>query len=193
MFGTRKMMQDTTIRARGTVERNISVRTNFVVLGGDSARRDWSPACLGQQLVEVGSSTEGFGAPKGATVHWAAEAHGSGVRHACADCDPGSAQGASDSRMGALARGSDVLRTPGGEGVGSLSQNALHVLLSRSGTSAAVPGRKHCKGVRCEQLRPQLRDVRPRGSMMRNLVHRRLAGGPSAAGEDGPPAPLFKI
>ena len=31
--GTRKMMQDATIRAGGAVERNITVRTNFVVLG----------------------------------------------------------------------------------------------------------------------------------------------------------------
>ena len=33
VFGTRKMMQDATIRAGGTVERIITVRTNFVVLG----------------------------------------------------------------------------------------------------------------------------------------------------------------
>ena len=33
VFGTRKMMQDTTIRAGGTVERSITMRTNFVVLG----------------------------------------------------------------------------------------------------------------------------------------------------------------
>ncbi len=33
IFGTRKMMQDATIRAGGTVERNITMRTNFVVLG----------------------------------------------------------------------------------------------------------------------------------------------------------------
>ena len=33
VFGTRKMMQDATIRAGGTVERSITMRTNFVVLG----------------------------------------------------------------------------------------------------------------------------------------------------------------
>ena len=33
VFGTRKMMQDATIRAGGAVERNITMRTNFVVLG----------------------------------------------------------------------------------------------------------------------------------------------------------------
>ena len=32
-FGTRKMMQDATSRAGGTVERSITMRTNFVVLG----------------------------------------------------------------------------------------------------------------------------------------------------------------
>ena len=33
VFGTRKMMQDATSRAGGTVERSITMRTNFVVLG----------------------------------------------------------------------------------------------------------------------------------------------------------------
>ena len=33
VFGTRKMMQDATIRAGGSVERSITMRTNFVVLG----------------------------------------------------------------------------------------------------------------------------------------------------------------
>ena len=33
VFGTRRMMQDATIRAGGTIERNITMRTNFVVLG----------------------------------------------------------------------------------------------------------------------------------------------------------------
>ena len=33
IFGTRKMMQDATLRAGGAVERNITMRTNFVVLG----------------------------------------------------------------------------------------------------------------------------------------------------------------
>ena len=33
VFGTRRMMQDATTRAGGTVERNITMRTNFVVLG----------------------------------------------------------------------------------------------------------------------------------------------------------------
>ena len=33
VFGTRRMMQDATIRAGGTVERNITMQTNFVVLG----------------------------------------------------------------------------------------------------------------------------------------------------------------
>ena len=33
VFGTRKMMQDATVRAGGAVERNITMRTNFVVLG----------------------------------------------------------------------------------------------------------------------------------------------------------------
>ena len=33
VFGTRKMMQDATIRAGGSVERNITIQTNFVVLG----------------------------------------------------------------------------------------------------------------------------------------------------------------
>ena len=33
VFGTRKMMQNATIRAGGTVERSITMRTNFVVLG----------------------------------------------------------------------------------------------------------------------------------------------------------------
>ena len=33
VFGTRKMMQDATIRASGSVERGITMRTNFVVLG----------------------------------------------------------------------------------------------------------------------------------------------------------------
>ena len=33
IFGTRKMMQDATIRAGGTAERSITMRTNFVVLG----------------------------------------------------------------------------------------------------------------------------------------------------------------
>ena len=32
IFGTRKMMQDATIRASGTVERSITMRTNFGVL-----------------------------------------------------------------------------------------------------------------------------------------------------------------
>ena len=33
VFGTRRVMQDATIRAGGTVERNITMQTNFVVLG----------------------------------------------------------------------------------------------------------------------------------------------------------------
>lgn len=33
VFGTRKMMQEATIRAGGTVERSITMRTNFAVLG----------------------------------------------------------------------------------------------------------------------------------------------------------------
>ena len=33
VFGTRRMMQDATIRGGGTVERNITMQTNFVVLG----------------------------------------------------------------------------------------------------------------------------------------------------------------
>ena len=33
VFGTRRVMQDATIRAGGTVERSITMRTNFVVLG----------------------------------------------------------------------------------------------------------------------------------------------------------------
>ena len=33
VFGTRRMMQDATIRGGGTVERNITMETNFVVLG----------------------------------------------------------------------------------------------------------------------------------------------------------------
>ena len=33
IFGTRKMMQDATLRAGGAVERSITMRTNFVVLG----------------------------------------------------------------------------------------------------------------------------------------------------------------
>ena len=33
IFGTRRMMQEATTRAGGTVERNITMRTNFVVLG----------------------------------------------------------------------------------------------------------------------------------------------------------------
>ena len=33
IFGTRKLMQDATIRAGGAVERSITMRTNFVVLG----------------------------------------------------------------------------------------------------------------------------------------------------------------
>ena len=33
VFGTRKMMQDATIRAGGAVERNVTKQTNFVVLG----------------------------------------------------------------------------------------------------------------------------------------------------------------
>ena len=33
VFGTRKMMHDATIRAGGTAERNITMQTNFVVLG----------------------------------------------------------------------------------------------------------------------------------------------------------------
>ena len=33
VLGTRKMMQDATIRAGGTVERSITMQVNFVVLG----------------------------------------------------------------------------------------------------------------------------------------------------------------
>ena len=33
VFGTRRMMQDATVQAGGTVERNITMQTNFVVLG----------------------------------------------------------------------------------------------------------------------------------------------------------------
>ena len=33
VFGTRKMMQDATVRADGIVERNVTKRTNFLVLG----------------------------------------------------------------------------------------------------------------------------------------------------------------
>ena len=52
VFGTRKMMQDATVRAGGTVERNITMRTNFVVLG-TYVTPAWSHQSFGRKIEKA--------------------------------------------------------------------------------------------------------------------------------------------
>ena len=52
VFGTRRMMQDTTIRAGGTVERNVTLRTNYVVLG-TYVTSAWAHQSFGRKIEKA--------------------------------------------------------------------------------------------------------------------------------------------
>lgn len=52
VFGTRRMMQDTTIRAGGTVERNVTLRTNYVVLG-TYVTTAWAHQSFGRKIEKA--------------------------------------------------------------------------------------------------------------------------------------------
>ena len=52
VFGTRRMMQDTTIRAGGAVERNVTLRTNYVVLG-TYVTSAWAHQSFGRKIEKA--------------------------------------------------------------------------------------------------------------------------------------------
>ena len=52
VFGTRRMMQDATLRAGGTVERNVTRRTNFVVLG-TYVTQAWAHESFGRKIEKA--------------------------------------------------------------------------------------------------------------------------------------------
>ena len=57
VFGTRRMMQDATIRAGGTVERNITMQTSFVVLG-TYVTPAWAHQSFGRKIEKAMESRD---------------------------------------------------------------------------------------------------------------------------------------